>query len=167
MNYSIRPATEQDAGSIIELLNPIIEAGIYTIMEDPLSLEDQIEYMRKFPARGVFNVAVCDDSGKVLGLQSVEPISAGTKAFRHVGEISTFVALGVHGRGIGHALSTATFQGAREQGFMKISATIRGDNPGAVGFYVGIGFRVIGTAQGHAFVGGRYVDEVLAEVVIG
>lgn len=167
MNYSIRTATENDAESIIDLLNPIIAAGTYTVMEGPISLDDQLDYMRNFPARGVFNVAAGDDSGKILGIQSIEPISAGTNVFRHVAEISTFVSLGCHGKGIGRALSRATFQAARTQGFSKILATIRGDNPGAISFYRGLGFEIIGTARKHAYIGGKYIDEIFTEIFIG
>jgi RimJ/RimL family protein N-acetyltransferase len=81
----------------------------------------------------------------------------------HVGTISTFVALAFHGQGIGSRLTQATLQTASQRGFLKISATIRADNPRAVAFYLRQGFRVIGTAHRHAFVGGRYIDEILAE----
>ena len=167
MNYSIRAVTEEDAGSIIDLLNPIIEAGTYTVMEGPLSLQDQLDYIRNFPPRGVFNVAACNSSGTILGIQSIEPISAGTTAFRHVAEISTFVSLTHHGKGIGEALSKATFQAARAQGFTKICATVRSDNPGAISFYRSLGFEIIGTARKHAYIGGKYIDEILAEIFIG
>jgi L-amino acid N-acyltransferase YncA len=163
MEFSIRKVREEDAESIVEVLNPIIQAGTYTIMDEQLSVDDQIDYIRGFPKRGVFNVAVCNDSHKVLGLQSVEPLSTSVCAFRHVGEIGTFVSLGLHRKGIGGSLSQATFQAAKEQGFIKLSATVRADNPRAVSFYQSQGFSVIGTAQRHAFVGGRYIDEVLLE----
>ena len=105
-------------------------------------------------------------TAKVLGLQSVEPISTWANAFKHVGEISTFVLLASHRKGIGRGLSHATFQAAKEQGFIKLSATIRADNPRAVSFYLSQGFKVIGTAQKHAFVGGKYIDEILMEKFI-
>ncbi len=163
MEFSIRMAREEDAESIVELLNPIIQAGTYTIMDEQLLVDDQIDFMRGFPKRGVFNVAVCNDSQKVLGLQDVQPISPGVNAFRHVGEISKFVSLASHRNGIGRSLSHATFIGAKAQGFLKLSATIRADNPQAVLFYQSLGFKVIGTARKHAFVGGKYIDEILME----
>jgi L-amino acid N-acyltransferase YncA len=163
MEFSIRTVREKDAKSIVELLNPIIQAGTYTIMDEQVSVDDQMDFIRGFPERGVFNVAVCNDSHKVLGLQDVQPISTGVNAFRHVGEISTFVSLASHRKGIGRTLSQATFQAAKELGFIKICATVRADNPPAVAFYQSQGFRVIGTAQKHALVGGKYIDEVFME----
>ncbi len=163
MEFSIRRVREQDAASIVELLNPIIRAGIYTIMDELLAVDDQIDFIRGFPKRGVFNVAVCHDSQKVLGLQDVVPISTGSKVFQHVGEISTFVSLALRRKGIGTSLCRATFKQARAQGFLKLMATIRADNPQAVSFYQSQGFRIIGTVQKHALVRGQYIDEILAE----
>jgi L-amino acid N-acyltransferase YncA len=163
VEFFIRPAREEDAGSMVELLNPIIRAGTYTIMDEPLSVDDQIAFMRGFPERGVFNVAVCNDSQNVLGLQDVQPLSTAVNAFKHVGEIATFVSLGLHRNGIGRSLSQATFEGAKEQGFLKIRATVRADNPQAVSFYHSQGFKVIGTAKNHALVRGKYIDEILME----
>jgi L-amino acid N-acyltransferase YncA len=71
MELSIRMVREKDAESIIELLNPIIQAGKYTAMDELFSVDDQIDFIRGFPKRGVYNVAVCNDSQKVLGIQDV------------------------------------------------------------------------------------------------
>jgi L-amino acid N-acyltransferase YncA len=166
VGFSIRPVIEEDAESIIEVLNPIIQAGHYTIMDEPASVDDQIDFIRGFPERGIFNVAVCDDSRKVIGLQDVAPRSGGSRAFNHIGEISTFVALGSHRNGIGRSLSEMTFREARERGFLKLCATIRADNPQAVSFYLSQGFRIVGTAKKHALVKGNYIDEIFAEKLI-
>ncbi len=167
MPFSIRPARLEDAQGIVDVLNPIIAAGSYTIMDAPLSLEDQLTYMRGFPARGVFNVAVAEDDRTLLGLQSVEPFSPPESALAHVGQIGTFISLDVRRGGIGAALMRATLAQSRAQGFLKIIATIRADNPQAIAFYTGQGFAVVGTARRHAFLNGRYVDEVITEKWIG
>jgi L-amino acid N-acyltransferase YncA len=161
--YAIRGVREEDAASIVDLLNPLIEARIYTIMDEPVSLQGQIAFLRAFPERGVYHAAVLRDSGQVLGIQDVVPFRAGETRFEHIGEISTFVRLGSHRRGVGRNLSRATLAEARERGFLKIVATIRVDNPMAVAFYESQGFRVIGTARRHALVRGEYVDEILME----
>ena len=163
MEYSIRTVREEDAESIIELLNPIIQAGKYTIMDEKLSVEDQIDFIRGFPKRGVYNVAVSNDSQKIVGIQDVQPISISESAFQHVGEISTFVSIDSLRNGIGTSLSHATFKAVKELGFLKLIAMIRADNSQAVSFYRSQGFEFIGTAQKHAFVRGKYIDEVFME----
>ncbi len=167
MQFSVRAARLDDAQGIIDVLNPIIAAGSYTIMSGPLSLEDQLAYMREYPPRGVFNVAVAEDDRTVLGLQSVEPFSPSEPALAHVGQIGTFISLQVRRGGIGTALMHATLEQSRAQGFLKIIATIRADNPQAIAFYTGQGFAVVGTARRHALLNGRYVDEVITEKWIG
>lgn len=152
---------------MIEVLNPIIETGAMTILEGPLTVEDQVEFIRGFPERGVFHVAICGDSQRLVGLQDVTPISTTENALRHVGQIATFVALDAHRQGIGQSLSRATFPAASELGFTKLMATIRADNRRAVSFYRNQGFEVIGTARQHALVNGDYVDEIIAEKFLG
>jgi hypothetical protein len=98
MRLCIRPACAADACAITDLVNPLIEAGIYTVLDRPISSEHQAAFMREFPARGVFHVALAAAGGELLGLQDAMPISA-EAAFAHVGAISTFVALGAQGRG--------------------------------------------------------------------
>lgn len=166
MAYSIRMVREEDAESITEMLNPIIQAGKYTVMDEQISVDELIDFIREFPKQGVFNVAVDIDSQKILGTQEVEPLSVSENALKHVGVISTFVSLGSHRNGIGQSISHATFKQAKEQGFLKITATIRADNPQAVSFYQSQGFKIIGTARKHAFVQGRYIDEILMEKFI-
>jgi L-amino acid N-acyltransferase YncA len=163
MEFFIRRVREEDAGSIVELLNPIIQAGRYTIIDEPVSVDDQLGFIRGFPERGVYHAALGNDRQKVLGIQDVVPASTAVNALKHVGEISTFVRLATHRNGIGRGVSRATFRAAKEQGFLKLMATIRADNPPAIAFYLSQGFAVIGTAQKHAFVGGKYIDEILME----
>ena len=73
MEFSIRTVREEDTESIVELLNPIIQAGKYTIMDEQLSVDEQLDFLRGFPKRGVFHVAVCNDSQSVLGIQDERP----------------------------------------------------------------------------------------------
>ena len=162
MEYSIRPVREQDATSIIELLNPIILAGQYTVMDEPFTVDDQIEFIRGFPWRGIYYAAVRNDDQTVVGIQDVAPRSE-SNVFKHVGEISTFVALGSHRQGIGARLCQATCEAAQAKGFRKLSATVRADNPQALAFYQAQGFHVIGTACQHAFIHGQYIDVILME----
>jgi L-amino acid N-acyltransferase YncA len=162
VTYSIRPVQEADAASIIEILNPIIAAGMYSIMDKPFAVADQIEFIRGFPARGIYHIAVEAESQKAVGIQDVMPISS-SDIFKYVGEISTFVALDAHQQGIGRSLSQATFKAAKRLGFLKLRANVRGDNAQALLFYRSQGFEHIGVAQKQAFLHGRYVDEILVE----
>ncbi len=161
MQISIRREKETDADAIVTLLNPIIQAGIYTAMTEPFTAADQLDFIRNFPERGIYHIALNADL-KPLGIQDVMPIS-NSAVFKHVGEISTFVALNSQRQGVGQSLCQATFETAKELGYLKLRATVRGDNPHALAFYQSQGFELIGVAHQHAFLHGRFVDEVLLE----
>jgi len=163
MHFVVRAVSEDDAPAIVALLNPLIAAGAYTVLDEPSTVADQLAFIRNLPERSVYHAAVRD--GRVVGIQDVVPL-AETRVFDHVGEISTFVALDARRQGVGRALCAATVTAARRLRFRKLLATIRADNAAALAYYTGCGFREIGTAQQHAHVGDRYVDEVLAERAI-
>ena len=166
MGYTIRPVNVEDAELIAQLLNSIIDTERYTVMEGPMTAEKLLSYMQASPDQRIFNVAISDDDGRVLGTQSIDPHPTGLAAFRHVGDISTFISFDAHRMGIGQNLSQRTFKEAKARGYKKITAMIRADNPGAIAFYLNQGFNVIGTAQNHALVRGKYVDEVFTEKIL-
>jgi L-amino acid N-acyltransferase YncA len=124
MKISVRPVREEDAGSIIELLNPLIAGRQHTVMDEEIHLADQVKFIRAFPDRGVFHVAVDSASQRLLGLQDVVPRSTELNAYRHVGEVSTFIRCHSQRQGIGRSLCRATFEVARQHGFEKIMETL-------------------------------------------
>jgi L-amino acid N-acyltransferase YncA len=166
MNFIIRPVQASDAQAISEMLNAIIATGKYTILEGPISVEMQREFIESFSQRGVFFVAERLHDQKLLGLQDISPASSWSNAMRHVGEISTFITMDAQGQGIGRKLAEVTLAAAQAKGFEKVTAMIRGDNPRAIAFYVGQGFTIVGTMRRHAVVNGQYVDEVIAEKML-
>jgi L-amino acid N-acyltransferase YncA len=166
MDISVRSVSEADAPSIVGLMNPIIEAGSFTIMDQPLSVGEQEDFIRALPERGAFNVAVACKDDSIVGIQDILPIFPRISAFRHVCEIATFVSLTARRQGVGVALFRATLESARHLGFAKIVATIRADNPVALAFYEAQGFQMVGRARNHALVRGQFVDELLTELLI-
>lgn len=163
MEVLIREAHPDDAEGVIGILNPIIAAGAYTVLEGPLSLETERGFIANFPPRGIFHIAEERQSRRVVGFQTLEPFATYTHAFDHVAVIATYVDLGCRRQGIGGKLFETTFDRARQKGYEKIFTYVRGDNLAALVAYVKCGFRIVGTAQSHARCGGRYVDEIVIE----
>ena len=159
----IRDATPDDAEAIAGILNAIIEAGVYTALDTPFTVEQERDFIECFPSRGVFNVAIDTSDGRVVGFQNVEPFASYTFAFDHVGVIGTYVDLDRRRQGIASRLFDRTFYAARIMGYEKLFGFVRADNPAALATYLRQGFVVIGTAQKHARIDGRYVDEVMIE----
>jgi L-amino acid N-acyltransferase YncA len=158
---SIRDAAPEDAAHLAALMNAIIELGTYTALDTPLAVDEERAFIETFPERGVFHVAV--RAGRIVGCQTLEPFATGTHAFDHVGVMGTYVDLACHRQGIGRALFAATYEAGRRKGYEKIFTYVRADNDAGLRAYLGQGFRVVGTAERHAKIRGRYVDEVMIE----
>ena len=163
MHLHIREARPDDAEAIVRILNPIIEAGAYTVFDTPFTVESEREYLSKFPSRGVFLVAVRHADNRVVGFQSMEPFAGYTHAFDHVGVLGTYVDLECRRQGIAAALFQATFAAAARKGYAKIFTFVRADNPAALQTYLRQGFQTVGTARRQARIGDRYVDEIIIE----
>ncbi len=162
MDVTIRPVRQADAAAIAELLNHITKTGGQGVLDTPVSVDEEIDFIRNFPGHGLFNVAV-DGDGGLLGVQAVLPRSPATA---DIGEISTFVAPGRHRQGIGTRLGRATVPAARERGYATLEASIRADNARAMSFYRSLGFRMIGLAPEPALVRGERVDMLVAAATI-
>jgi L-amino acid N-acyltransferase YncA len=163
----VRDVMPADAEAVVGILNPIIEARVYTALDAPFSVDAERDFITGFPSRGVWKVAVRQSNQRIVGFQILEPFGPYTKAFDHVGTLGTFVDLHQRHQGIARALFAATFAAARENGYEKIFTFVRADNPIALAAYQTHGFETIGTARRHAKIDGRYIDEILIEKWLG
>jgi L-amino acid N-acyltransferase YncA len=80
--------------------------------------------------------------------------------------IGTYVDLSRRRQGIGGRLFAATFEAARAKGYEKLFSYVRADNNSGLNAYLKHGFRTVGTAQHHAKISGRYIDEILIEKLL-
>ena len=166
MPPKVRDARPEDAAEIVRILNPIIDAGTFTVLDTPFTVEAERAFIESFPPRGIFHVAEDPADGRLLGFQDVSPFAEYTRAFDHVGVIGTFVDLSRRRQGIARRLFRATFEAARLKGYEKFFTFIRADNPAALATYRHHGFEVIGTARRQARMKQGYVDEILVEAFL-
>jgi L-amino acid N-acyltransferase YncA len=164
-NLLTRAACPDDAEAIVGILNPIIEAGTFTVFDTPFTVDAEREYLTAFPPRGVFQVAIRASDRQIVGFQSMEPFAGFTRAFDHVGVLRTYVALASRRQGVATRLFEATLAAAREKGYEKIFTYVRADNDAALRLYQRHGFSIVGTARRHARIGGRYIDEIVIEKI--
>ncbi|MGF1885868.1 GNAT family N-acetyltransferase [Photobacterium profundum] len=163
MNLIVRKVEREDALGIINVLNPIITDGRFSILDTIFSEEEEEQFIENFPERGVFNVALNTEDSRVVGFQNVEPFASYTRAFDHVGIIGTFVDGQYRRQGIASSLFDATFTMAKSLGYEKLFAYVRDDNETALKTYLKQGFEIVGKAKKHAKINGKYIDEVLIE----
>ena len=166
MQLIVREARPDDAQAIIDILNPIVETGKYTVIDKTFTADEERAFIENFPKRGIFHVAVNVKNGAVVGFQNVEPFAAYTRVFDHVGIIGTFVNLSIRRQGVATALFEAMFRALALKGYEKLFAYVRADNPAALATYLKHGFKIIGTAHKHAKINGVYVDELLIEKLL-
>jgi L-amino acid N-acyltransferase YncA len=166
VQLEIREARPDDAEGIVAILNPIIEAGAYTVLEGPLTADTERAFMRSCSARGLLLVAIDRADGMVVGFQNTQPLATYTRAFDHVGEIGTYVDLRRRRQGIARQLFRATFEMALDRDYEKLFTFVRADNPVSLQTYLHHGFTVVGTARRHAKVQGRYIDETIIEKLL-
>ena len=165
MDVIVRDVGPSDADAVAGILNSIIEARVYTVFDTPFSVAAERDYIVRFPARGVWKLALRRSDRRPIGFQVLEPFATYTTAFSHVATMGTYVALGQWRQGIATALFTATFAAAHQKGYEKIFTFVRADNPGALAAYRAQGFVAIGTARRQAKIDGRYIDEILIEKI--
>ena len=163
MELLIREVRPGDEEAIVAILNPIIETGLYSVLDAPFTVEAEGEFIAGFPTRGVFHIAEDCGRNNAVGFQTLEPFATYTHAFDHVAIISTAVDLSFRRHGVGTRLAEVTLDRARHKGYEKVFTYVRSDNDGALKFYRKLGFRVVGTAERHAKFGRSYVDEIIIE----
>jgi L-amino acid N-acyltransferase YncA len=160
-NLLIRTAVASDASGIVDVVNPIIEAGVYTAFDTSFTVEAERRYIETLPARGIFHVAVAGET--IVGFQSMEPFATYTHAFDHVGVLGTYVELSRRRTGIGSALFEATFVEARRKGYQKLFTYILVHNAAALAAYTKHGFSIVGTARRQARIRNAYIDMFVVE----
>jgi len=161
----IRDAREEDAEGVAGILNAIIALRTFTALDTPVTVKDERRFIRDFPQRGIFHVAVDASNATIVGFQDVSPFADFTHAFDHVGVIGTYVDLNRLRQGIATQLFAATFDAARRKGYEKIFTYVRADNDAGLQTYLRQGFRIVGTAERHAKIDDRYIDEIVIEKV--
>jgi len=163
MEISVRDVEPSDAAGLVRVLNPIIESRCYTVLDTPVSVETEFDYIIDFQDRGIWKVAVREPDRTIVGFQVLQPYASYTRAFDHVGILGTYVDLDLRRQGIARRLFAATFDVAREKGYEKIFTFVRADNPAALQTYLRQGFVVVGNAKRQAKIDGQYIDEILIE----
>jgi L-amino acid N-acyltransferase YncA len=163
MELVIRDVKPDDAAGIVSLFNPIIEARSFTLFDAPFTIDAERSYIAGLAPRDIFHVAVRASDDVIVGFQSMAPFATYTRAFDHVGVIGTYVDLESRRQGIAKSLFPATFDAARRKGYEKIFTYIRAANPVALAAYQKHGFEIVGKADRHAKLQGRYIDVIIVE----
>ena len=99
---------------------------------------------------------------RIEGWAALSPVSS-RRAYAGVAEVSVYVGREARGRGLGRSLLEALIEESERHGVWTLQASIFPENASSVALHRACGFRVVGTRERVARLGGRWRDTVLFE----
>lgn len=157
--YSVRPARRDDADAICAIYNEGIEDGA-TLETQPRTSEERRGWLADRDAR--HSVVVVESDGVVIGWASLNVFNA-RDAYRHVADISVYVARAARGKGAGTVLLERLVELGRDGHFHKLVLAGFPTNAASVALYRRLGFREVGIYKEQGQLDGRWVDVLLME----
>lgn len=148
----IREATPADAAACAEIYGPYIEESFASFEMEAPSAEEMAGRIA-----GTFHWLVAEDYGAVVGFAYGGPHHE-RAAYRWAANVSVYVALTHHRRGIGHLLYTDLFALLRARGMRWACAGITLPNDASVGLHQSLGFQSVGTYRQIGFKFGAWHD---------
>lgn len=154
MEFTIRPATQDDAPALTEIAtHPDVVKNLMTMPTDTPP-----EWARRLERYKYSFVAVAD--GEVVGMVGLAPGPLPRMA--HTGLLHLMVHPRCHGRGIGTALMNHAIAFADNWLMLhRLELSVLSHNPRAQALYERLGFVVEGRKRDAAVALGQYVDEIL------
>lgn len=110
---------------------------------------------------GDARIVACSE-GKVAGWAALSPVS-GRCVYSGVGEVSVYVRLTEHGRGIGSLLLASLIDISEQNGFWTLQSGIFPENTGSITLHKKHGFREVGRRERIGFMDGVWRDTILFE----
>ncbi len=160
--YSVRSARAEDADAICAIYNEGIEDRA-TLETEPRTPDERRSWLAARDAR--HPVVVVESDGVVVGWASLNVFNA-RDAYRHVADISVYVARAARGKGAGTVLLERLVALGREGGFHKLVLAGFPANAASVVLYRRLGFREVGIYREQGLLDGRWVDVVLMERIL-
>ncbi len=156
MNITIRPATQNDVGSILQIVNHAIAETTANYDYEPHTIEDQKIWFDEKIDSG-FPVIVADVDGIVAGFGTYGPFRF-KYGYRFTAEHSVYVANSYIGKGLGSLLLPELIRLAKNQGLHLLIGGIDASNESSIRFHEKFGFEKCGVIPEVAFKFGRWLD---------
>ncbi len=159
----IRPATEADIPSMLEIYRPYVENTTYSFEYTLPSLE---EFTRRFQQlTEFFPWLVWEEDGQVLGYAyGSAPFERA--AYRWCGEVSIYLHPQVHRRGIGRRLYRCLEAIMQQQGFRVLYALVTQENRISLDFHTAVGYEKVAEFPACGYKQGRWLSVIWLEKAV-
>src|SRR5688500_15707432 len=154
IDLTVRPATEADLESILEIYNDVIATTTAVFSYAPHTLEMRREWFQEKQA-AAHPVLVADSGGIVAGFATYGPFRA-WPAYKYTIEHSVHVAGAARGVGVGRALMRRLLDEAMRQDYHAVVAGIVADNAASLRLHESLGFVEVGHFREAGFKFGRW-----------
>lgn len=159
----VRRAGIADVVAITRIYNQGIEDRIATLDESPHTEDERATWLTGRQTR--YPVLVAVTSGQVGGWASLNPFNV-REAYRHVADLSVYVARDLRGKGVGTLLLAELVRRAKTLGYHKLVLTAFPFNASGMALYARMGFQVVGVLHEQGQLDGRWVDTVMMELLL-
>ena len=160
----LRPATEDDLPTILQIINYAIANSTAIYDYEPRTMERHREWFSE-KQRDQQPVVVAEHDGMVCGYGTYGVFRPGA-AYQYSREHSIHVASGKRGLGIGAAIMEWLIQSATESGYHTLIAGIDASNEGSRRFHARFGFVEVAHFKEVGYKFDRWLDLVLMQLIL-
>jgi phosphinothricin acetyltransferase len=161
--YDVRLATTDDADAVCSIYNDGIADRVATLETELRTPDERRQWLGTRDGR--HPVIVASIGGEIVGWASLNVFNT-REAYRHVADISVYVARAWRGKGVGTALMEQLVRLGREHGFHKLVLAGFPFNPASMALYRRSGFRDVGVYKEQGLLDGRWVDVIVMEKLL-
>ena len=147
---AIRPATPDDAASLLEIYRPYVEGTAVSFETETPSVQAFADRIDK--ALNGWAWLVAEEDGQCVGYAYGGPHRE-RAAYRWSTETSAYIRAGWQGKGLGRMLYQALFERLAERGYCNALAVVVVPNDASVALHRAVGFEAVGVFKrgGHKF----------------
>lgn len=164
MSLTLRPATSNDLGKILDIVNHSILHTTANYSYEVQDLEAQKKWFEDKLAKNL-PVVVADLDGEVVGFGSYGQFREKI-GYQYTVEHSVYVVDHVIGKGVGSKLLTELIRLAKEQGYHVMIGAIDADNAGSISFHEKFGFVTTGTIREVGYKFDHWLDLVFMQLIL-
>ena len=164
MNVTLRPATPNDLGKILDIVNHSILHTTANYSYEIQNLEVQTKWFEDKKAKNL-PVIVADLNGEVVGFGSYGQFREKI-GYQYTVEHSVYVVDNVIGKGVGSKLLTELICLAKKQGYHVMIGAIDADNAGSIAFHEKFGFVATGTIREVGYKFDHWLDLVFMQLIL-